>query len=164
MSESKHTPGPWTTDGCKVVAPGMPKRVWGDNREYSGDYIVCQPSLYVSPKWGSDEMFANAELIASAPQQQAIIDNLRAVLVEQREQVEAANADRARLVAQVAELEQELTKARLTAEEFTAVNTLMSNIGRYGYMISWLMPEPEDDEHYMNLIDAWWERQEAANE
>jgi len=63
-----------------------------------------------------------------------------------------------------AELKSELTTVKLTKGEYAAVNQLMFNIGKYGYMISWLMPEPDDEEHYMNLVDAWWERQEAANE
>jgi len=58
----------------------------------------------------------------------------------------------------------ELATVKLTRQEYGAVDELMRNIGKYGYMISWLMPEPDDNEHYMNLVDAWWERQEAANE
>lgn len=61
----QYTPGPWEVEAGKVVAPEQPKRVWGENKQYSGNFIVCQPHLYVSSDRAAQE--ANAQLISAAP-------------------------------------------------------------------------------------------------
>lgn len=63
---SAHTPGPWVADAQQVLAPNMPKRIWGENGQYSGSFIVVQTHLYTSTEHA--EAVANACLIAAAPE------------------------------------------------------------------------------------------------
>ena len=64
----KHTPGGWALHGRQVVAPDMPRKVFGDNGEYSHSYSVAQPHLYTQVEPNSEELAANCVLIAAAPE------------------------------------------------------------------------------------------------
>lgn len=77
---SAHTHGPWHIEGNMVVSNYAPRRVWGDNSQYSGKFIVCQPHMYVSAEGG--ELEANTRLIAAAPELlEALTDALCALEV-----------------------------------------------------------------------------------
>lgn len=63
---SKHTSEPWKINernSQQIVAPSMPKRFWGNNDEYSGDFIVTQTGLYTTPH--DEEVRANADRIVA---------------------------------------------------------------------------------------------------
>lgn len=64
MGEMKPTPGPWYAKNHVVYTDAMPKRFWGDAKEYSGPYIVMQTGLYSSPDDATT--YANARLVAEA--------------------------------------------------------------------------------------------------
>lgn len=59
----KHTTEPWQASGQMVTAPQSPKRQWGTNNEYSGDFIVVQTYMYVSAE--REEANTNAERIVA---------------------------------------------------------------------------------------------------
>ncbi len=64
MGEMKPTPGPWYAKNQVVYTDAMPKRFWGDAKQYSGPYIVMQTGLYSSPDDATT--YANARLVAEA--------------------------------------------------------------------------------------------------
>lgn len=67
----KHTQGPWIAYGQMVCSKTAPRRTWGENNEYSGNFIVAQTALYTSTQ--PAEANANAKLIAKAPELLALV-------------------------------------------------------------------------------------------
>lgn len=81
----KHTPAPWTGDEHGITSKSMPDVFFGDNKQYSRSYIVCQPWLYSDPQ--GEELKANARLIAAAPDLLESVQALLTVIDEMKSDV-----------------------------------------------------------------------------
>lgn len=64
---TKHTPGPWTADGCSVYALDETGNVNRFSAHVQGGYVVDNPDVRPVKRTSPEELAANARLIAAAP-------------------------------------------------------------------------------------------------
>lgn len=88
----KHTPGPWEQDGCTIVASGLTlARTFCEALRDVEPGITCEAVPFSPSDMGDglDEAFANASLIAAAPDLLAVLRGWLRCVDENRDQSDA---------------------------------------------------------------------------
>lgn len=114
--KTKHTPGPWVNEGEDIVVPEVPCIVISaKNHTNRGDRMICQVASDMDVNTEEfilhDEEWANAHLIAAAPEMFKTLDDVLSVLLDldqdhlsRREEKEVCDA--------IQEIEAVLAKAK----------------------------------------------------
>lgn len=81
---TRFTSGPWVSvdNGCRVIAPEQPEKIFGEQGQYKRPFIVTQPGLYTDVQLNTEELLANCNLMAAAPDLLAACEQARSALLE----------------------------------------------------------------------------------